>query len=115
MVSHSAAKRFAPDGFDAALFTAGGEPANEALQTLADNGRAAYPNGVEPEPKARRGVNLKSYDVSPSKTALEKLNRLIEKGPFEVHVARTFPFDRAAEAHEALKEHFLGKLALRPG
>jgi NADPH:quinone reductase-like Zn-dependent oxidoreductase len=110
-----AAQRFAPGGFDAALLTAGGEAANNALQTLAEDGRAAYPNGVEPEPKARRGVTVKSYDVSPGKAALEKLNRLIEKGPFEVHVARTFPFDRAAEAHEALNEHFLGKLALRPG
>ena len=33
----------------------------------------------------------------------------------EVHVARTFPIEQAADAHEALNEHFLGKLALRPG
>ena len=26
----------------------------------------------------------------------DKLNRLIEAGPFEVHVARTFPLDQAA-------------------
>jgi NADPH:quinone reductase-like Zn-dependent oxidoreductase len=109
-----AAKRFAPRGFDAALLTAGGEAANNALQALAENGRVAYPNGVEPEPKARPGVSVQSYDVAPSKAALQKLNRLIEKGPFEVHVARTFPLDRAAEAHRALNEHYLGKLALRP-
>jgi NADPH:quinone reductase len=46
---------------------------------------------------------------------IEKLNRLIESGPFEVHVARTFALDQAAEAQRALDEHFLGKLALRPG
>jgi NADPH:quinone reductase-like Zn-dependent oxidoreductase len=109
------AKRFAPNGFDAALLTAGGETANDALQTLAENGRAAYPHGVEPEPKVRPGISLKSYDVSPSKAAIQKLNRLIEQGPFEVHVARTYPFSRAADAHQALNEHFLGKLALRPG
>ena len=46
---------------------------------------------------------------------MTQLNRLIEQGPFEVHVARTFPFHQAAEAHRALDEHFLGKIALRPG
>ena len=110
-----AARRFAPDGLDAALLTAGGRAADEALRTLAEGGRVAYPNGVEPAPKARPGIRIKSYDVSPDKAALQKLNCLIEQGPFEVHVARTFPFERAAEAHRALNEHFLGKLALRPG
>lgn len=46
--------------------------------------------------------------------AFEKLNGLIESGPFEVHVARTFPLEHAAQAHRALDEHHLGKLALRP-
>ncbi len=45
--------------------------------------------------------------------AIEKLNPLIESGPFEVHVARTFRLEEAAEAHRALGEHYLGKLALR--
>jgi len=38
---------------------------------------------------------------------------LIGSGPFEVHVARTFPLEQVAEAHRALEEHYLGKLALR--
>ena len=45
---------------------------------------------------------------------MEKLNQLIDAGPFEVHVARTFSLDQAAEAHRALDTHFLGRLALRP-
>jgi NADPH:quinone reductase-like Zn-dependent oxidoreductase len=45
---------------------------------------------------------------------LPKLNHLIESGPFEVHVARTFPLEKAADAHRALETHHLGKLALRP-
>ena len=110
----AAARRFAPDGIDAALLTAGGKAADVALQALAERGRVAYPHGVEPEPKARPGITVKSYDGMPSPEAIEKLNRLIEQGPFEVHVARTFPFDQAAEAHRALDEHFLGKIALRP-
>jgi NADPH2:quinone reductase len=39
---------------------------------------------------------------------------MIENGPFEVHIARSFPLNQAAEAHKALDEHFLGKMALRP-
>ena len=110
----AAARAFAPDGLDAALMTAGGETAERALTAVRDGGRVAYPSGVEPEPKARPGVTINRYDGTPDSQAIERLNRLIGSGPFEVHVARTFPLDRAAEAHRALDEHFLGKLALRP-
>jgi len=110
----AAARAFAPDGLDAALLTAGGEAADKALTALREGGRVAYPNGVEPEPKARSGVTIESYDGRPDAQAIEKLNRLIESGPFEVHVARTFPLERAAAAHRALDSHYLGKLALRP-
>ena len=88
--------------------------AERALQAVRDGGRVAYPNGVEPEPKPRPGVRAKSYDGNPDPQGIEKLNRLIESGPFEVHVARTFPLERAPDAHRALEEHYLGKLALRP-
>ena len=109
----AAARAFAPGGLDAALMTAGGEAADRALTAVRDGGRVAYPNGVEPEPKVRPGVRLSSYDVVVDRGAIEKLNRLIEAGPFEVHVARTFRLDQAAEAHRALDDHYLGKLALR--
>jgi NADPH:quinone reductase-like Zn-dependent oxidoreductase len=110
----AAARQFAPRGLDAALLTAGGEAAERALAAVRDGGRVAYPNGVEPAPKGRPGVTVKAYDGMPSREAIEKLNRLIEAGPFEVHVARTFPLNRAADAQRALDEHYLGKLALRP-
>lgn len=110
----AAARAFAPNGLDAALITAGGETAERALRAMNKNGRVAYPNGVEPAPKAPPGVKSQNYDIEPSAQQIEKLNRLIESGPFEVHVARTFPLDQAAEAHRELDKHYLGKLALRP-
>ncbi|MEX2262752.1 MAG: NADP-dependent oxidoreductase [Bryobacteraceae bacterium] len=110
----AAAREFAPGGLDAALVTAGGEAADRALGAVREGGRVAHPNGVMPEPKTPPGVRLSSYDVMPGQEAIKKLNRLIEAGPFHVHVARTFPLDQAAEAHRALNEHHLGKLALRP-
>ena len=109
----AAAQAFAPAGLDAALMTAGGEVADRALTAMCEGGRVAYPNGVEPAPKVRPGVRLNNYNVVVDPKAINKLNRLIEVGPFEAHVARTFPLDQAAAAHKALKEHYLGKLALR--
>jgi NADPH:quinone reductase-like Zn-dependent oxidoreductase len=110
----AAARAFAPGGLDCALLTAGGEAAERALDAVRDGGRVAYPNGVEPAPKGRPGVTVKSFDGVPSPDALRKLNRLIEAEPFEVHVARTFRLDEADEALRALDGHFLGKIALRP-
>jgi NADPH:quinone reductase-like Zn-dependent oxidoreductase len=109
----AAAQPFAPGGLDAALMTAGGEAADRALTAMRDGGRVAHPNGVEPVPKVRPGVRLSNYNVNIDPKAIDKLNRLIEAGPFEAHVARTFRLDQAAAAHQALEEHYLGKLALR--
>ena len=110
----AAARRFAPNGLDAALVTAGGEATEKALTALRDGGRVAYPNGVEPVPRARSGLKVTAYDGDPDRETIEKLNGLIEAGPFEAHVARTFSLPQAAEAHRALDRHYLGKLALRP-
>jgi NADPH:quinone reductase-like Zn-dependent oxidoreductase len=109
----AAAKQFAPEGLDAALLTAGGEAAEKAVSTLKKGGRLAYPHGVEPEPKVREDIKVKQYDGMPDREAIDKLNRLIKSGPFEVHVARTYPLEKAAEAHKALETHYLGKLALK--
>lgn len=109
----AAARTFAPAGLDAALLTAGGEAADQALTAVRDGGRVAYPNGVEPAPNARPGVTVTAYDGQPDRQIIDKLNRLIEAGPFEVHIARTFPLDQAADAHRALEDHYLGKLALK--
>jgi NADPH:quinone reductase len=110
----AATRRFAVDGVDAALVLAGGEAADQALTAVRDGGRVAHPNGVEPEPKARPGLKVSAYDGQPDRQIIDQLNRLIEAGPFEVHIAHMFPFEQAADAHRALEAHHLGKLALRP-
>jgi NADPH2:quinone reductase len=111
----TAARGFAPLGLDAALITTGGVAADKALEAVRNGGKAAYPNGVKPEPKTRTGVKVAGYDGMPDKAIIAKIDHLIDSGPFDVHVARSFPLDQAAEAHRALGEHYLGKLALRPG
>jgi NADPH:quinone reductase-like Zn-dependent oxidoreductase len=109
----AAARHFAPAGIDAALITAGGDAAQKAVDAVRDGGRIAYPNGVEPVPQARPGLKVTAYDGDPDPQIIDRLNRLIEAGPFEVHVSRTFPLDQAGEAHRALDQHHLGKMALR--
>jgi NADPH:quinone reductase-like Zn-dependent oxidoreductase len=107
-----AAHEFAPKGLDAALLTAGGKVAEQAIAALREGGRAAYPNGVEDVPQERDGVKVMSYNGEPDPKTFAKLNKLIEDGPFEVHIARTFKLEEAAEAQRALESHYLGKLAL---
>ena len=107
-----AAHEFAPKGLDAALLTTGGKPAEQAVKALREGGRAAYPNGVEDAPKARDGVKISSYNGEPDPKTFAKLNELIDGGPFEVHIARTFKLEDAAQAQQALNDHYLGKLAL---
>lgn len=112
----AAAAIFAPDGIDAALLTAGGEAAQSALGALRDGGRAAFPRGIDSEPTQRPGFVLKRYiGDDPPASRSEQLDGIIASGPFEVHVARTFPLDQAGDAHRALSEHHLGKLALEIG
>jgi NADPH2:quinone reductase len=109
----NAAREFAPKGIDAALVTAGGESTNQALAAIRKGGRIAYPHGVMPEPAAPDGVAIEAYDGEFSSTLIDRLNTLIDSGPFEVHVDRTFRLEEASNAHKALSEHHLGKIALR--
>ena len=109
----NAAREFAPNGIDAALVTAGGEKTAEALLAIRKGGRIAYPHGVMPEPTPREGVKVEAYDGEVSAALIDRLNVLIESGPFEVHVDKTYRLSEVAQAHKALGEHHLGKLALR--
>ena len=50
----------------------------------------------------------------PKEGTIDRLTRLIDQAPFDVHIAQTFRLEEAARAHEALHKHFLGKMALLP-
>ena len=107
------AREFAPDGIDAALVTAGGDATDRALSAIRADGRVAYPNGVDPAPKAHAGVSVEAYDGAGGRELIDRLTELIVAGPFEVHVHRVFPLEQSAAAQAALEEHHLGKIALR--
>src|SRR5580704_8751821 len=106
-----AAHEFAPEGLDAALLTTGGKAAEQAISALRKGGRAAYPDGVD-VPQTRDDAKVVSYTYKDDPQAFAKLNELIDGGPFEVHIAKTFKLEDAAKAQQALNDHYLGKLAL---
>jgi NADPH2:quinone reductase len=114
-----AAREFAPDGFDAAFLTVGGDPAQKALTAMRDGGRVAHPVGVKP-PTVSSGVQLLApYIVnkdpeSMDQGLMDRLNKMIESGPFEVHIDEIFSIDRVVEAHRAVDSHHLARLVLRP-
>jgi NADPH:quinone reductase-like Zn-dependent oxidoreductase len=108
-----AARDFAPDGLDAALVLVHGDSLGPALATMRRGGRVAHPNGVEPAPRAPKGVTVLAYDGEPGRDAFERLNQLIAAGPFHVELGTVYPLDEAARAHREVGRHHLGKLALR--
>jgi NADPH2:quinone reductase len=109
-----AARRFAPDGLDAILALVGGEALERALTTLRADGRLAYPNGIEPEPKKRRRVKVIPYDAKSGVREFEQLNRAVDAVKLRVPIASIFKLENAAKAHQRLAEgHILGKLVLQ--
>ena len=61
----AAACQFAPNGVDALFALAGGEALTRCLDTLRPGVRLGYPNGIEPEPRKRRGIKIIHYDARP--------------------------------------------------
>lgn len=108
------AREFAPEGIDAVLAFAGGKPLTRLLDAVRRGGRVAYPNGVEPAPRKRRGISVKSYDATPGVRELERLGRAIEAARLRVPIAAEYSLAQAARAHQRLeKGHVLGKVVLR--
>src|SRR5438874_4773469 len=107
------AREFAPKGIDAVLLTAGGAGAEKCLTTLRSGGRVAYPNGVELPQKDHPGITVQAYNGEYQNPPFEKINRLIESGPFDIEVAKTFSLEQAADAQRALDDHYLGKLVIK--
>jgi NADPH:quinone reductase-like Zn-dependent oxidoreductase len=108
----AAAGRFAPDGIDAVLGLAGGG-LEQCLDTLRRGGRCAYPNGVEPEPKKRHGIEIVSYDAVAGPRQFERLGRAVDEAELEVPISDAYELADAAKSHERLaKGHALGKIVL---
>jgi NADPH:quinone reductase-like Zn-dependent oxidoreductase len=110
----AAARRFAPDGIDAVLATAGGDALEHCIDTLKPYGRVAYPHGVEPEPRPREGIEVLPYDAVPGVSEFERLRSMTKAARLQVPIAEEFPLTEARRAHERIaRGHVLGKIVLR--
>jgi NADPH2:quinone reductase len=110
----AAARDFAPDGVDAVLALVGGKQLTQCLQALRAGGKLAYPNGIEPTPRKRSGIDIIPYDAVPGVAEFQRLGRAVEKAGLKVPIAATYKLEEAREAHERLAAgHVLGKVILR--
>jgi NADPH:quinone reductase-like Zn-dependent oxidoreductase len=108
------AEIFAPEGVDAVLGLAGGDALELCLDALRKDGRLAYPNGIEPEPRKRRGIKTTPYDAVAGVREFAHLGRAVEAAKLKVPIAAEYPLAEAGKAHERLAAgHVLGKIVLR--
>jgi NADPH2:quinone reductase len=108
------AQAFAPKGVDAVLGLAGGSALAQCLHALRPGGRLAFPNGVEPAPRKRKGIEITAYDAVAGPREFRQLERAIEAARLKVPIAAVYPLAEAARAHERLAAgHVLGKIVLK--
>jgi NADPH2:quinone reductase len=110
-----ALESLAPKGFDAVLALTGGEALERCLELLHLDGRLAYPNGVEPEPRGpERKFRRVSYDAAAGPLEWERLAIAAEDAGLRVVIADVYPLTEAAEAHRRLERgHVLGRVVLQ--
>ena len=110
-----AARQFSPDGADAVLALSSGATLTQCLNALKPRGgRVAYPNGVEPAPRKRKGVKITAYDAVAGVREFQRLTRAVDGSNLRVVIADTFALDDASAAHERIETgHVLGKVVLR--
>jgi NADPH:quinone reductase len=110
----AAIERFAPDGVDAVLAFTGGKELTHCLDALKKGGRAAYPNGIEPEPRKRRGIRITGYDAQSGVRQFERFNTAVAESHLEVPIAEVFSLDDVARAHERVERgHVIGRIVLK--
>jgi NADPH:quinone reductase-like Zn-dependent oxidoreductase len=107
-----ALRRIVPDGADAVLAFAGKNVSAclDALKTR--GGRLAYPNGVEPEPRKRRGLRVKTWDAKAGARRFLALKRATEAARLRVPIGASYRLGDAANAHRRVEGHVLGKVVL---
>ena len=58
-------------------------------------------------------MKLKSYNGENKPQTFERLNELINQGPFHIELSRTYPLEKTADALRDVTQHHIGKLAIR--
>ena len=104
----------APRGLDTILAFAGGDSLEHCIDLLKSGGRVVFPNGIEPEPKRRRGITIRGYDAVADPRRFAALRRVLGGRGVKVPIAGEYPLGRAADAHRRLdRGHVIGRMVLR--
>lgn len=102
-------RALAPEGVDAALDTASADGLRVAAELVADKDRVGtvFAYGVHEE------LGVRWLNSRRNAQRLGELAALVDSGKLRVHVRRTLPLARAAEAHRELETgHGRGKIVL---
>ena len=103
----------APGGLSAILAFAGGDDLEQCIDQLVADGRVAYPNGIEPEPRKRPKVRMIPYDAVGGRAPLERLNRAVAESRLKVVIEKVYKLEQAAEAHARIEQgHVVGRIVL---
>lgn len=106
-------RSLAPDGLDAVLALAGGDTLERCLDLVRGGGRVAYPNGIDPEPRRRRGVRILPFDGVAGRREFARLDRAVAEARLRVPIATVYPLVQAAKAHARLERgQVLGRIVL---
>jgi NADPH:quinone reductase-like Zn-dependent oxidoreductase len=107
-------RSFAPGGLNAILAFAGGDDLEKCIDQLVPDGRVAYPNGIEPEPRKRPKVRMIPYDGVGGSAPFERLNRAVAESGLKVVIEKVYKLDQAAEAHARIEQgHVVGRIVLQ--
>jgi NADPH:quinone reductase-like Zn-dependent oxidoreductase len=105
-------RALAPDGVDLAFDTAGQGGVRDLIALTGDPARVA---SIADFGAASLGVKVTGGSDARAVEALGEAADLYERGGLQLHIAETFPFARAADAHRASQDgHVRGKLVLVP-
>jgi NADPH:quinone reductase len=94
----AAARRFAPDGVDAAMDVSAGDA---LLGAVRDGGTFVTITGAAPAPE--RGIDVKRQGVEPDRAQLEGVIAAHLAGGLDTRIADTMPLSATAEAHRRLE------------
>ncbi|WP_329049046.1 NADP-dependent oxidoreductase [Amycolatopsis sp. NBC_01488] len=102
---------------DLVLDTLGGDTVERSLGILRPGGHLVTAVAEEDSELAAEfeaaGMRFSGIAVDPDPVALRGLVELVDQGRLRVHVEKTFPFERVADAHRLLDGgHLRGKLVL---
>lgn len=112
----AAARRFAPEGLDAVLALVGGAETERVISLASGHGaRAAYPGGVKPAPRKRRGTpRVTDYNAEPGIREFARLNRALVASGARATIAAVYDLEEVADAHRHVeRKGLIGKVVLR--